>query len=203
MFDDLLSALQRLDELLEQALIKAQAFYGSEAANDPYRGLRIDRDEVKRLLERQPGIPLFAVDGEKIEPDQLNNTQLNWLKQTFDLSDFDLDIILIALAPEMDLRYERLYAYLQDDVTRKRPSIDLALNLLCTSAEAKLLQRGHFAPDAPLIKHNLLHLIPDPHQVKPPILSYYLKLDDQVIHFLLKQKGLEPRLESWCQLIDN
>ncbi|NES87561.1 MAG: ATP-binding protein, partial [Moorea sp. SIO2B7] len=42
-----------------------------------------------------------------------------------------------------------------------------------------------------------------PHQVKPPILSYYLKLDDQVIHFLLKQKGLEPRLESWCQLIDN
>ncbi|MDJ0592859.1 MAG: AAA family ATPase [Pleurocapsa sp. MO_226.B13] len=203
MFDDLLSALQRLDKLLEQAVIKAQAVYGSEAANDPYRGLRIDRDEVKRLLERQPGIPLFAVDPEKTESDRTNNKLLNWLQQTFGLSEFDLDLMLIALAPEIDLRYERLYAYLQDDVTRKRPSIDLALNLLCPSAESKLLQRAHFAPDAPLIKHDLLHLIPDPHQVKPPILSYYLKLDDQVIHFLLKQKGLEPSLQSWCQLLDH
>ena len=201
MFDDLLSALQRLDKLLEQAIIKAQSVYGSEAANDPYRGLRIDRDELKRLLERQPGIPLFAVNGEKTESDRVNNTSLNWLKQTFGLSEFDLDLILIALAPEIDLRYERLYAYLQDDVTRKRPSVDLALNLLCPSAEAKLLQRVHFAPDAPLIKHDLLYLIPDPHQVKPPILSYYLKLDDRVIHLLLKQKGLEPRLELWCELL--
>ncbi len=201
MFDDLLSALQRLDKLLEQAVITAQAVYGSEAANDPYRGLRIDRDEVKRLLDRQPGIPLFAVDAEKTESDQINNTPLNWLKQEFGLSEFDLDLMLIALAPEIDLRYERLYAYLQDDVTRKRPSVDLALNLLCSSAEVKLLQRSHFAPDAPLIKHGLLHLIPDPHQVKPPLLSYYLKLEDQVIHFLLKQKGLEPRLGSWCELL--
>ncbi len=163
--------------------------------------MRIDRDEVKRLLERQPGIPLFAVNGEKTESDRVNNTSLNWLKQTFGLSEFDLDLILIAVAPEIDLRYERLYAYLQDDVTRKRPSVDLALNLLCPSAEAKLLQRVHFAPDAPLIKHDLLYLIPDPHQVKPPILSYYLKLDDRVIHLLLKQKGLEPLLELWCELL--
>ncbi|WP_424097839.1 AAA family ATPase [Moorena producens] len=203
MFDDLLSALERLNKLLEQAVIKAEAVYGSQAATDPYRGLRIDRDQVKQLLDREPGIPLFAVDSEKTESDQTNNTPLNWLKQTFGLSEFDLDVMLIALAPEIDLAYEGLYAYLQDDVTRRRPSIDLALNLLCPSPEAKLLQRVHFAPDAPLIKHGLLHLIPDPHQVKPPILSYYLKLDDQVIHSLLKQKRLESRLESWCQLIDS
>lgn len=200
MFDDLISAFQRLNKRLEQAVITAQAVYGSEAATDPYRGLRIDRDEIERLLNRQPGVPLFAVAPESA---QMNNTSFNWLKQSFSLSDFDLDVILIALAPEIDLGYERLYAYLQDDVTRKRPSVDLALNLLCSSTEAKLLQRCHFAPDAPLIKHDLLHLIPDPHQVNPPLLSYSLKLDDMVIHFLLKQKELEPRLGSWCQLIDH
>ncbi|NET55565.1 MAG: ATP-binding protein [Symploca sp. SIO2E6] len=197
-FDALLSALQRLDKLLEQAVIKAQAVYGSEAATDLYRGLRIDRDEVQRVLERQPGIPLFAVNTESA---QVNNTPLDWLQRTFGLSNFDLDIILVALAPEIDLGYERLYAYLQDDVTRKLPSVDLALNLLSPSAEAKLLQRSHFAPDAPLIKHDLLHLIPDPHQVKPPLLSHYLKLDEQVIHFLLQQQSLEPHLVSWCQLV--
>jgi len=198
MFDDLLSALKRLDKLLEQAVLRAESAYGSEAANDPYRGLRIDRDDVQHILDRPPGIPLFAVNTESAQP---NNSSLNWLQQTFSLSEFDLDIILIALAPEIDLGYERLYAYLQDDVTRRRPSIDLALNLLCLTAEDKLLQRVHFAPNAPLIKHGLLHLIPDPHQVKPPLLSHYLKLDEQVIHFLLQQKGIEPNLSSWCQLL--
>ena len=36
MFDDLLSALQRLDNLIEQAVIKAEAVYGSEVA-EQYR----------------------------------------------------------------------------------------------------------------------------------------------------------------------
>ncbi len=196
MFDDLRSALQRLDQLLENAIQQAETVYGSQAATDPYRGLRIDADEIERLLKRPPGTPLFS---QKTDSRQLH--PLNWLKETFGLSVFDLDVILIALAPEIDLRYERLYAYLQDDITRKRPTIDLALNVLCPSAEAKLLQRANFAPNAPLIKQGLLQLIPDPHQVYPPILSYYLKVDEQIIHILLNQKGLDPRLAAYCQLI--
>ena len=200
MFEDIFSALERLDKLLETAVIKAETIYGSQAVNDPYRGLRIDRDEVQQILQRPPGIPLFPIN---IASTQTHNKPLNWLQKTFALSEFDLDLIIIALAPEIDLGYERLYAYLQDDVTRKRPTVDLALNLLCYSAESKLLQRSSFAPDAPLIKHELLHLIPDQTQVQPPILSHYLKLDEQVIRLLLKQPILEPSLASWCHLIDN
>ena len=37
----------------------------------------------------------------------------------------------ICLGPELDRRYDKLYAYLQDDITRKRPSADLVLDLLC------------------------------------------------------------------------
>ena len=33
-----------------------------------------------------------------------------WLQQTFGLEPIDLDIVLMALAPETDLRYERLFA---------------------------------------------------------------------------------------------
>ena len=57
-----------------------------------------------------------------------------------------IDVLLICLASELDLRYERLYAYLQDDVTRKQPSVDLVLNLLCPSFEAK---------EPPDVKHRL------------------------------------------------
>ena len=55
--------------------------------------------------------------------------ELAWLAGAYGLSYFDLDVVLLALAPEVDLRYERVYAFLQDDVSRRRPTVDLALNL--------------------------------------------------------------------------
>jgi SpoVK/Ycf46/Vps4 family AAA+-type ATPase len=205
--DGVLSALRRVDRLLGPAVAAAQAAYGSEAAADPYRGLYISQEEAARLLARQPGAPALQADGggsEEPLPDPVGDTsRLARLERTFGLSPFDLDLILIALAPELDLRYERLYGYLQDDVTRRRPSVDLALNLLCPSAEAKLARRTHIAPDAPLIRHGLLHLVPDPSQVQPPLLAHHLKLDEQVVRFLLGHHGPDPRLAPFCQVVES
>jgi SpoVK/Ycf46/Vps4 family AAA+-type ATPase len=200
--DDLLPALQRLDQLLEQAITAAQVTYGSAAEIDAYRGISISQDEVECLLAREIGIPLFSVEGTSLPEWVEDASWMAWLQQKFGLSAFDIDLVLIALAPEVDLRYERLYAYLQDDVMRKRPTVDLALNLLCPSAEAKLLRRKHFAPSAPLIRQGLLQIVPDPNQIEPPFLSQYLKLEVQIVHFLLGQAGLDARLTSFCQLIE-
>ena len=46
----------------------------------------------------------------------------------------------------------------------------------------------------------LLQLLPDPHQVQPPLLTHVLKLDDHLIQFWLGQTALDPRLEPFCQL---
>lgn len=51
--------------------------------------------------------------------------------QLFSQTRFDEQCLLVCLAPEIDRKYEKLYAYLQDDVTRKKPSVDLLLSLLC------------------------------------------------------------------------
>jgi hypothetical protein len=195
-FDDLLSGLRRLDSLLTQAVTVAQVAHGPGAAADPFRGLHISQDEVARLLAREPGEAQ-----ESASDSNSDDTRLLWLKRAFDLSTFDIDLILIALVLEFDLRYERLYAYLQDDVSKKRPTIDLALNLLCPSAAEKPARRARFEPDAPLVRHGLLHLLPDPHQAQPPLLAYYLKLDEQIVRFLLGQDGLDARLASFCQMV--
>jgi hypothetical protein len=204
--NDLLQALGRLDRLLERAVAAAQAAYGPEAAADPYRGLYINHSEVERLLAREPGAPILQAYGQGNEeplPDSASNaSRLAWLERTFGLSSFDTNLLLIALAPALDLRYERLYAYLQDDVAKKRPSVDLALNLLCPSKEAKLVRREHFTSEAPLIRNKLVHLLADPHQIEPPLLAHYLKLDDQIVHFLLGQMSLDRRLSPFCQLIE-
>ena len=46
-------------------------------------------------------------------------TRLMHLTNAFGLSRFELDAFLIALAPPMDLRYEQLYGFLNDDVTSR------------------------------------------------------------------------------------
>jgi hypothetical protein len=204
-FAELLPALQRLDRLIEQAVTAARVAYGLEAAADPYRGLYIGQNEVERLLARQPGASVLWLEWTEVEepsPDPASDgSRLAWLRQVFDLSPFDVDVHLVALAPELDLRYERLYAYLQDHMAKKRPTIDLALNLLCPSVADKLERRVHFAPDAPLLRHGLLHLLPDLQQTQPPLLAYSVKLDEQIVRFLLGQDGLDARLASFCQIV--
>jgi hypothetical protein len=196
--DGLLAMLRRLDRRLEPMVTGMQAA-SPEAAGDPYRGLYVSQAEVEQLLGRPPGEPRFPRNGTtSTESEQDVSSpvpRLPWLKSRFGLSPFDLDLVVLALAPELDLRYERIYAYLQDDVTRRRPTVDLALNLLCASPADQLARRAHFGPAAPLVRAGLLHLIRDPAQIQPPLLSHYLKLDDRLVNWLLglnDDLALEP-----------
>lgn len=202
---ELLAALRRLDRVIEKASAQAQAAYGPQAAADPYRGLYIGRDEVGRLLDREPGVPLLWSGDEHVGSSQsrsyLEGSRFVWLKEACGLSNFDLDIIIIALAPELDTRYERLYAYLQDNVVRRKATVDLALNLLCATAEEKIERRAHFAPDSPLVGKKLIHLTAEPNHPQPSLLSHYITLDGQIINLLLCQEGLDARLASFCKLI--
>lgn len=195
----LLPAFHRLDQLLDWA---AQNFHGPQRgdASAPFRGLYVSTDDVARALAQSPGAPAFDFDRAVLNSEIPAGSPLAALMQEFGFTPFELDLILIALAPEIDLRYERIFAYLQDDVTRKRPTVELALNLLCSSVQEKLERRAAFSPDAPLLREGLLHLVADPNQVEPSFLAHYLKLDDQVTRLLLGHSGLDPRLASFCEV---
>jgi AAA+ superfamily predicted ATPase len=203
--DGLLPALRRLDRLLGRAISAAQAGEAQHSTDDPFRGLYIDDEELARLLARQPGEPMLQADQAAhahLWPEGSDaSARLAGLARTFGLSAFDQDLILVGVAPELDLRYERLYAYLQDDVTRRRPTIDLALNLLCSSAETKLARRDHVAPGAPLIRNGIVRLVPDPSQPQPPLLALYLTIDEQILRWLLGQEGVDPRLRPCCRVV--
>jgi ATPase family associated with various cellular activities (AAA) len=201
---ELLPALRRLDTLLERAVNGLQAQIGISAATS-FQGLFISREQVDRLLAQEPGQSPFRI----VDPLPTDNSDtaaspspLDWLIQSFGLSSFDADIILLALAPEIDLRYEKIYSYLQDDVTRKRPTVDLALNLLCSSADDKLSRRTHFSPGAPLIRHRLVQIVRDPAQSESSSLAHPFRLDDQIRKLLLGQGGLDDRLSPFCRLIN-
>lgn len=199
----LLTGLQRLDALLNQACLMAQDIYGPQKTADLFRGLHISLAEVEQLLASPPAASLLYVEPSHLEPSPTADNEagpLTWLIHEYDLSPFDIDVLMLALAPEIDLRYERLYAYLQDDVNRKRPGLDLVLNLLSVTPEVRLIYRSHFSPTAPLIKHGLLHLVPESSQDRPSLLAHYLVLDEQIVHFLLGQPGVSASLAAFVTL---
>ncbi|HEX6674948.1 MAG TPA: ATP-binding protein [Actinomycetes bacterium] len=197
----MLPALRRLDVLLGRAAAAVDAAYGLDGNAARFRGVYVDHDEVLRLLQRDPGTSHLHQPAKPDAEATPASTQLGWLRDAFGLGSFDADLLLVALAPELDLRYERVYGFLQDDVTKRRPTVDLALNLLCSTAGDKLARRAHFAPAAPLLRRGLLHLVADPQEVEPPLLARYLKVDDQVVRWLLGEPGLDGRLAPFAQLL--
>ncbi len=201
-FYGLLPAFRRLSQRLK---LLAEAGEANEPDLDaqPFPGLTISKSELARLLEREPGAAPVTCDedllkGPLFDPSENANSELIWLAREYDLSTFDLDVILIALATELDLSYEKIFGYLQDDITRKRPGVDLALNLLCPAAVDRQTGLTHFLPDSPLIKHKLLQ--PDAEQGRS-LLGRELRLDEGIVNLLLGVKSLDSRLADYCQLI--
>jgi AAA+ superfamily predicted ATPase len=124
-----------------------------------------------------------------------------YLAKLFHLTAFEEQCLLICLAPELDRKYEKLYAYLQDDVTRKKPSVDLVLQLLCQTMREKLAARLAFDPWSPLLKFRLLQMTDCTPDGPSTLLSRFLKLDDRVTNFLLGFPQIDARLVSFSQLL--
>lgn len=218
--DYTLAQLTRLDLLIRREVLCLR-FHQGQRTDDEFRGLYVSAEEVDGLLNRSlapaalltPELPasdqltaltvaLDALDAQLAALAEASRTQgallrLEHLSQLFGLSALERTVLLIGLASEIDLKYERLFAYLQDDVTKKRPTVDLVLRLLCPTLEAKLAARAWFAPDAPLMQWNLVTLHDDPNARRPVLLARYLKLDERIAGYLLGSDEIDPRLSAF------
>jgi hypothetical protein len=125
-----------------------------------------------------------ALDGEP--------TRLHRLQQTFALSDFDLDVLVAAIAPDLDVRFESLYGYLHDDVTRRRPSTCLVLDL-AGRPPTDGWARGRLGPAGPLVANGLLEVL----GTDRPFLSRSVLVPDRVCAFLLGEDAVDAKIEPF------
>jgi DNA polymerase III delta prime subunit len=217
---ELLGGLAYVDLLVRWAVARARA-HGLDP-DDEFRGLYISEDQIDSLLGYELGSlwpnPNGQLTGMEGWPAILAQSRQQWqsritagiqagkshlfsdLIRTFQLSPDEVDILLIALAPEIDPRYERLFAYLQDDVTRRRPSVDLVLNLLTDSFAAKLQKRRLLTDDGRLISYRLLTRYSDNASREPSLLGQYLRPAARVVEHLLNQPGLDEQLAGCAVL---
>jgi ATP-dependent 26S proteasome regulatory subunit len=154
----LAAAMRCLDAVLGVAVEHQARRLGPASLMDPWLGMHLEHADVQRLLAQQPHNALGG-DGDVatlLAATMREVPGLQGLSEALQLHDIDLAALLIALAPDLDLRYERIYGYLQDDLTHKRPSLDLIANLLALDPAQRMTVCARFECGAPLRRHALL-----------------------------------------------
>ena len=117
---------------------------------------------------------------------------LDVLSELLGLSELERGVLLLALAPEIDPGFERLYGYVQDDAGRKHATPHLALTLLAGGAEERQAARQAFLPGAPLRRFRLVTL--EPGAPGSPPGSRPLKLEERIADYLLGINHPDERL---------
>src|SRR5229473_1498828 len=166
--EHLYAELERLDVLLYRQILRLRASY--QLSLDEFRGLYISDEQVdsfiNRVIEKEGSSSTIQDLTEQAEVMRKTNVEqvsdaLPWkhIITEFNLSPFEQDVLLLALAPEIDLKYETLYAYLNNDITRKWPTCDLALRLFSTDAPQRMGLRSYLLLEATLFHSGLLRPI--------------------------------------------
>jgi SpoVK/Ycf46/Vps4 family AAA+-type ATPase len=204
--------LQRIDLLLINQYRIAKHQFENKGE---FQGLYISDHDVDSILKKPMDHPLWRGAGressdsssvsedsmlrrnidEKLNQSRANGvrSRLDQLTGIFDLESWDVDILLVCLAPELNSGYEKVYAYLQDDMTRRKPSVELVLNILCPTFQEKIKFRKRLMSGAPLVEHHLIHVSVDPACFSPPFISRFLHVDERIVNYLLDE---EPDVHS-------
>src|SRR5262245_17597472 len=173
--------------------------------NDRFRGLYISDAQVDGLLAGPGGrwVPdevdastTAAVARMEQDADIAERAgadlRLRRLARSFALDPYDVELLLIALAPDLDPRFERLYGYLHDDVSRRRASAGLALELCGSGASPGAGPgRARLGPLGSLVAGGLI-VVEDPDR---PFLTRALRVPDRVAAHLLGDDTADPAIE--------
>ncbi|KAB2951936.1 ATP-binding protein [Heliorestis acidaminivorans] len=172
---------------------------------DRFKGLLIGRDEMIRLLE---GMNLESETSKK-EQEKINfydscemienyleeravvTTKAGvflpfaYMSHMLELSAFEKYVVMLSFLRHLDKKYEKIFGYLQDDVTRKSPTADLAIKLYLPGEAGLrvtvLIQRM----EEKLFRYFFLENQESSHSLERELL-----LDQDLFYFILDIKGL-------------
>lgn len=185
----LLSEIRRVDSFLVES---AGRFYRERVPDaGEFRGLFVSDREFYELLERPFGASLPVTPPPASTPSLVSDAdpdQWMHLQHVFGLNQSEADVLLLCLLPELDLKYERIYGFLQDDVTSKRPTVDLLLGLLWPVLEQRIGARALFEDDARLAKQGLAIIAP-PSDGVDSLMRRTVQVAPEVVCYLLVESA--------------
>lgn len=167
--DYLTDQLKLLDTRINLFLLRNNRKLDTDIKNF-YRGLVLSDKEFGEIMAAKNLSSDYAKEINKLENDLFllevfiqrrvvliqeegQEIAINKVFNKFKLSNFEQQCILIALAVELDRKYEKIFSYLQNDVEEKNPTVGLVLELLCSKKEEQIENRIFFERDSSLMKY--------------------------------------------------
>jgi len=168
---------------------------------DPYLGLVLAKKDISLLLQTLLSLP----ESVPISPDiQELDKRLMYILQEgdvspplshvvgrFGLSLFEMDVLLLALLPEISPLHGKVISFLNNDVTKSRPSVFLAVRLLAAADRADR-PRQVFAATAPLMHHTLIRWHKEEETL--PLFQRGYFLDEGIVNYLLAGSDADCRV---------
>ena len=171
---------------------------GIAVGEDDLRGLYISDQEADRILEQAGRAGqennLSEAAATLVEA---TGPRLAALARLLSLSPAESAVIALAFVTELNPEVERLVAYIQDDVSRKRPRVEVLLRLFWDDT---LDGQSAFDLARPLRKFRLIELHDDPGQPATPLLSRAVTLDPRIARYLAGGDELDERLAGVASL---
>lgn len=191
---------------------------------DEFSGMYISEDEIKNYLDREnkPGdtrqvynhktikaltaeiqqrrkqidkrVACTLEKNAKKETKEKVRLRLPELKDRFQLTGTELNILLCCLAPDIDFRFERYFAYLQNNVSRRRPTIQLLARMFLGEGDTTFDVRGVFNKESGLLGKNLFNSNGTGDET--PFPAQQPKLAESVIDFLLENQRLDSAISE-------
>jgi len=180
-----------------QAAVENQRITASSLSRQDLKAFCITDEQVKVLLEHVdfalsgsalPGCPISLNAEESAMEDELRARcaaiggmlPLDRLVRELSLSPFEVDAILVCAAPELDRNYERIFAFILDDLNRRFPCVELIISLTSVSIEERIARQNSLSSAGKLRRFGVLVPFGEP----PTELRQELRLGPGVFEFL-------------------
>jgi len=187
----ILDLLSEIDKIIAENI----EMFRKNPKNNDFLGLHISEEEVDSLLvpESHSEKIVMREDVAKIiEKAKVKHSEtclelrLEKIREMFNLAPLEVFAILIVLARELDLKYSKLFAYLQDDVSKTKVSVGLVLNLFCKSKIEKIYSRRYFYDSSPLMKNSIIFI----EDKDEPLIEKTLRMNEQFLRFILGEDDI-------------
>ncbi len=187
--DDLVRRLRRTDLLLLRA-VRRQRARPAVRAKGQFWGQVITDDEVDGLLRAHGEID-WPAGSDGLDDALIASTawrdaagaKIGRVREAFELDEDAIDLLLLAVAPEISTGYARIFAYLNDNLNQAFLTVDLATRVLRQDRRQRLALAATLLPTAPLVARRLLNL--HPADGVEPLASRRLYVAPRFVHWLL------------------
>ncbi|MFC5802922.1 ATP-binding protein [Streptomyces formicae] len=172
-----------------------------DAAAGVWEQMYVSQDEVVRLLQ-EPSVWPVGPDADERRLLQRveeaadaaeaagHRLPLRDLARAFALTEQDVAILLVALAPHLDSRYERFYGYLNHGAAGCHATVDTALRLTGQPAASGAVRSR--ITSGPAARYGLWKLADEDR----PFLTRSLQAADRVVAHLLAQDVTDPTITA-------